>query len=132
MSIGDDIKAAYAARIKEVEYDIRATVSELAEETINDTPYDKGYLQNSWMVLLNVKPSLSDVSTTTTPGGAAAKLQVADAMAGFKLGDTIHFANMQPYAAYVEFGTAHQRPQLMLSRALDAWAHNIKEALGRL
>lgn len=95
------IDKAHAAVSAKLEAFARQVCAEMAEEVVNETPHDTGFLRGSW------QPSIGEPKSGEGSEDPSGKMAVAAASlvsADVQLGDKFYMANNAVYAKRLEYG----------------------------
>lgn len=116
----------------------RVACQDLAEETVDGTPVDVGFLVGNWQPSLNT-PNLGTDESGSGNGYAMSKVGLV--VTNIKAGDTFYLVNNAAYARRIEFGFVgadslgrvyNQRGQFMVTKAIQKWPSIVATAAGKL
>ena len=111
----------------------RQSIQALAEQIVETTPWDTGFLRGEWQPSLNVlpppRPERDDAARSEeTPGAVMARVGIV--ISGLEPGDTFFMTNNAAYARRLEFGFVgpdklgrvyNQPGQFWVTRAVARW-----------
>lgn len=80
----------------------RQVSQELAQNVVEDTPVDTGFLRSSWQPSLNAPVVAS--AAAGDPSGGAVQAQIGTVVAEMKAGDRFWMVNNAAYALRLEYG----------------------------
>lgn len=96
---------------------VRILALEMFARIVVRSPVDTGRFRGNWMLGVAVIPTGADGGAD--PSGNATIAEQSVGLAGFRIGQTIHFRNNLPYAAALEFGHSKQAPAGMVRLTLQ-------------
>lgn len=99
----------------------RQTCQQLADNVIEDTPVDTGFLKGSW------QPSLDTPEVSGDGENGQPSVKVAAVIAGMKAGQTFWMTNNAKYAQYVEFGTSKMAGRFFVTRNVKRFGQIVRE-----
>jgi len=114
---------------------VREFAQDLAEEIIQETPVQTGFLRASWAAGINAPDSghmgqRGTVDSPSDPGGTMGRISLNLSKA--RPGDTIFISNNAEYAPHVEFGTSKMSPRAFVRRTVARAAQIAENTLRRV
>lgn len=116
----------------------RVACQDLAEEVIDNTPIDKGFLVGNWQPSLNTVLNMSEAKAM---GNGYVQSKLGLVVAEMEAGDTFYFTNNAAYARRIEFGfvgtdslgrTYNQSGRHMVTIAIQRWPTIVAGAAAKL
>ena len=104
----------------------RQTCQQMAEDVVQDTPVDTGFLRGSWQPSLNT-PEISGDGENGNPS-----IKVAAVISGLRAGDKFWMTNNAEYAQYVEFGTSKMAGRFFVTRNMKRFSDIVSKVAREL
>lgn len=107
----------------------RQTCFEIAEQVVQATPVDTGFLRGSWQPAIN-SPEVKEGALD--PSGAQAIAQVTVVANAIKPGDHFYMMNNASYAHFVEFGTSKMAGRFYVQGTIKKWPMIVEKVAAEL
>lgn len=130
---GQQFNASLGAWAKQTQANLDALVrqatQQLAENVIQSTPVDTGFLRGSW------QPSIGEPATSQgkmDPSGAGTLAQIGLTIARLKAGGQFWFLNNAAYALHVEYGTSRMAGRYYVQSNVKRWPQIVNATAAEL
>lgn len=121
-SFENQLKQAYETKVvKNLEKTVRAVALVVDAELVRTTPVDTGRARANWL------PSLNVPDNRQIDGPASNKPPIDQAIAAYKLADTILISNNLPYIRKLNEGSSQQAPAGFVDSALAKGKRAVKQ-----
>lgn len=110
----------------------KTAAQSIAEDVIDRTPVDTGFLRASFTASLVEPPEIRDDAKPpkdAKPGSVPSATNYSLVVANMKLGDTIYLGFVAAYGPHVEYGARGRKGVRMVGLAVQSWPQHVANAV---